>query len=178
MSLLKKIWKDYKYRFTPWLVFNLPQKAKTVQKGYFVNHQKCLSDLEKMAKKFQKPPYSVLFRGDIKDRRETFAQNHHFNQAQLYDQWGFNLEIASSGLDCGAAGRGVFVKKGRITKGQIAALYPGIVYQPFHPILLASIRNAYIFRCSDGILIDGKARGLSGLFYRSLHGRDRIQGID
>ena len=57
---------------------------------------------------------------------------------------------------------GVFVKKGKIHKGQVACLYPGLVYQPYHPILLASIKNAYIFRCSDGTMLDGKKNGLSG----------------
>lgn len=70
----------------------------------------------------------------------------------------------------------MFVKRGVIKKGQLTTLYPGLVYKPYQPILLASIGNSYIFRCSDGTLIDGKATGLSGLFYKSIHGRDRFQG--
>ena len=135
---------------------------------------------------------------------------------------GFRLAVrpSSMGED---AGNGVFVESGgEVSAGQIVALYPGVVYQPYHPVLwvsnlkithvktvvsrhfkesrtlikllgtelsdlywtfsflgrFQSISNPYIFRCSDGTLIDGKFHGISGSIFNSIHGRDRINGID
>ena len=88
----------------------------------------------------------------------------------------FELKLAPSTIS--GAGRGVFVKSGKIQKGQIACLYPGLVYQPWDKILLASIKNAYIFRCSDGVMLDGKPKGLSKYLYKSIHGRDRMNGFE
>uniref|UniRef100_UPI00358E96C3 SET domain-containing protein 9 isoform X3 n=1 Tax=Myxine glutinosa TaxID=7769 RepID=UPI00358E96C3 len=48
----------------------------------------------------------------------------------------------------------------------------GTVYEPGEPVLLQSLGNRYLFRCIDGLLIDGKAKGLSRLIYRSCSGRD------
>ena len=47
------------------------------------------------------------------------------NEKTLLDTFGFNLEISSSHME--GSGRGVFVSKGAIGKGQLVALYPGIV---------------------------------------------------
>ena len=58
---------------------------------------------------------------------------------------GFNLELRPSSIT-GILGKGVFVKCGTVQRGQIVCLYPGLVYQPHQPVLIASIRNAYIFR--------------------------------
>ena len=33
-----------------------------------------------------------------------------------------------------------------------------------------------IFRCCDGVMIDGKSKGLSRILFKSVHGRDRING--
>ena len=72
------------------------------------------------------------------------------------------------------AGKGVFLKQGRILRGQVVALYPGTIYMPYQPILLPSLKNPYIFRCSDGVFVDGNYKGISAAIYRSIHGRDRI----
>ena len=53
-------------------------------------------------------------------------------------------------------------------------LYPGTVYQPHQPVLLQSIGNQYIFRCGDGVLIDGSSRGISRTIFRSCTGRDQV----
>ena len=42
----------------------------------------------------------------------------------------------------------------------------GTVYQPYEPILFQSLANPFIFRCVDGVLIDGKDTGLSRMIYR------------
>ncbi|XP_016055305.1 PREDICTED: SET domain-containing protein 9 isoform X5 [Miniopterus natalensis] len=48
------------------------------------------------------------------------------------------------------------------------------VYQKYEPIFFQSIGNPFIFRCLDGILIDGNDKGISKLVYRSCSGRDRL----
>lgn len=105
---------------------------------------------------------------------------------------GFTIKRRRSGLP--TAGTGVFVSSGQVKAGALVALYPGnnpffcrsnISFYYFNnvlciiftgtiynlePILLASIHNSYIFRCSDGLYIDGKSKGLSGRIYKySLH---------
>ena len=117
-------------------------------------------DIKALLKEFQTPPYTCIFKGDTAERREIFQNCHKKNQNILYEKWGFQLEIKQSTVFEG--GRGVFVKKGKICKDQVACLYPGLIYKPYHPILIASIRNAYIFRCSDGTMLDGKTKGVSG----------------
>ena len=117
-------------------------------------------DIKALLEEFESPPYTCLFKGDTTERRKIFQNCHNKNQSILEEKWGFQLESKESSIAHG--GRGVFVKKGKIHKGQVASLYPGLVYQPYHPILLASIKNAYIFRCSDGTMLDGKKKGLSG----------------
>ena len=70
----------------------------------------------------------------------------------------------------------MFVTEGRAPEGTLVAIYPGTVYLPFDPLLLVSIRNPYLLRCCDGMFIDGKSRGLSGLLYRSCANRERVGG--
>ncbi|KAM8811915.1 SET domain-containing protein 9 isoform 3-T3 [Rhynchonycteris naso] len=53
-------------------------------------------------------------------------------------------------------------------------LLSGTVYQKYEPIFFQSIGNPFIFRCLDGILIDGNDKGISRLVYRSCNGRDRL----
>ncbi|KAM9679857.1 SET domain-containing protein 9 isoform 2-T2 [Dama dama] len=48
------------------------------------------------------------------------------------------------------------------------------VYQKYEPIFFQSIGNPFIFRCLDGVLIDGNDKGISKVVYRSCHGRDRL----
>ncbi|XP_034412249.1 SET domain-containing protein 9 isoform X2 [Cyclopterus lumpus] len=53
-------------------------------------------------------------------------------------------------------------------------MYPGTVYQAYEPILLQSIKNPFIFRCIDGVLIDGNDKGISKMVFKSCSGRDRM----
>ncbi|XP_077137518.1 SET domain-containing protein 9-like isoform X1 [Ranitomeya variabilis] len=50
----------------------------------------------------------------------------------------------------------------------------GAVYQSFEPIFFQSIGNPFIFRCLDGILIDGSDKGISKSVYRSCSRRDQL----
>ena len=62
----------------------------------------------------------------------------------------------------------------QVRGGALVCLYPGTVYQPHQPVLLQSIGNQYIFRCGDGVLIDGSSRGISRTIFRSCTGRDQV----
>lgn len=42
----------------------------------------------------------------------------------------------------------------------------GTVYQKYEPVFFQSIGNPFIFRCLDGILIDGNDKGISKVVYR------------
>ena len=42
----------------------------------------------------------------------------------------------------------------------------GAVYQPTDPILFQSMRNPFILRCMDGVLIDGCSSGLSKMTFK------------
>jgi len=48
----------------------------------------------------------------------------------------------------------------------ILLAHAGTVYMLFEPLLLQSINNQFVFRCVDGIHIDGKDRGLSKMIYK------------
>lgn len=88
--------------------------------------------------------------------------------------FGFVCELGTSSISKG--GHGVFVSEGCVAKGDLVAIYPGTLYSPYDPLLLVSIRNQYILRCYDGVFVDGKRRGVSGLVYRSCANRERVGG--
>lgn len=44
--------------------------------------------------------------------------------------------------------------------------FTGTLYHPHEPILLPSIRNAFILRCLDGIHVDGNDRRMSKMIYK------------
>ncbi|XP_073538248.1 SET domain-containing protein 9 isoform X3 [Phyllobates terribilis] len=50
----------------------------------------------------------------------------------------------------------------------------GAVYQNYEPIFFQSIGNPFIFRCLDGILIDGSDKRISKSVYRSCSRRDQL----
>ena len=50
--------------------------------------------------------------------------------------------------------------------------FEGTIYQVTEPLLLPSIANSFIFRCIDGLHVDGKDRGLSKSVYKSCVYRD------
>ena len=179
-------WKNYRHRFLPWLALNLPYRVIPESEQLGKNHipsERIIAqiDLEKGLKKLlavlEKPHKSIentriIFGGDSRKRRDLFEKFGRTNREILLRQFGFEVEIRNSGMP--GAGKGVFVKQGSIKCGQVVALYPGIIYQSYQPILLQSIGNPYIFRCADGIHIDGNYQGLSALLYKSIHSRDRI----
>ncbi|XP_066844779.1 SET domain-containing protein 9 isoform X3 [Anser cygnoides] len=50
----------------------------------------------------------------------------------------------------------------------------GTVYRKHEPIFFQSLGNPFIFRCIDGVLIDGNDKGLSKAVYRSCSRRDQL----
>ncbi|KAM9588292.1 SET domain-containing protein 9 isoform 5-T5 [Morphnus guianensis] len=50
----------------------------------------------------------------------------------------------------------------------------GTVYRKHEPIFFQSLGNPFIFRCIDGVLIDGNDKGLSRSVYRSCSRRDQL----
>ncbi|TRY88139.1 hypothetical protein DNTS_029447 [Danionella cerebrum] len=85
---------------------------------------------------------------------------------------GFSVERRTSSLR--SAGTGVFLTGGRAPRGSVVAMYPGTIYQAGEPIFFQSIRNPFVFRCIDRILIDGNDKSISKIVYRSCSGRDRF----
>ena len=182
-KLIAHKWKNYRHRFLPWLAFNL--KSRIVPESVQVNAEvegrllnKEIEDcLRQILDKLENPCKCVetaliIFGRDTICRRKLFKEYGRKNREILLKNFGFDLEIKTSAMP--GAGKGVFLRQGRVIRGQVVALYPGTIYMPYQPILLPSIKNPYIFRCSDGIFIDGNYRGLSAMIYKSIHGRDRI----
>nr|XP_045596485.1 SET domain-containing protein 9-like [Procambarus clarkii] len=93
----------------------------------------------------------------------------------MEETYGFHIYRAPSCL----GGTGVFVMTNResdvaVQRGQLVALYPGAIYLPFQPIFIQSINNPFIFRCIDGILVDGHDKRISKYLFRSCVNRDRV----
>nr|XP_005306665.1 SET domain-containing protein 9 isoform X2 [Chrysemys picta bellii] len=110
-------------------------------------------------------------------RSKTTGYNHQsqniFNPEEvLFNTLGFSITRDRSSLI--SAGTGVFVTKGFVPKGAVVSMYPGTVYQKYEPIFFQSIGNPFIFRCIDGVLIDGNDKGISKAVYRSCSKRDQL----
>ena len=178
LKRLSAWWDSYKYRFTPWIVFNL--KSELARQGgrlmpaddnVICSDEAYLQGLRELLSRFEKPDPQVVFRKSVM-RQKHLGILHRHNRQVLWESQGFDLDVRPSSLP--SAGSGVFVGRGRISRGAVAALYPGTVYEPGQPLLLQSLGNPFILRCSDGVALDGNHRGLSRVVFNSLHGRDRI----
>ncbi|XP_040581093.1 SET domain-containing protein 9 [Lepeophtheirus salmonis] len=149
-------WNNYKYRFLPWLIFNIKEQ---------------LAPLNKNIQKYETLSPSHLKNSVIDVLKKL---NPHLDYKQNNDllakHFGFRLKVADSDQRHGV---GVYVSSGSVSPGQVVALYPGTVYHPGDPVFLQSLFNPYILRCKDGIMIDGKSYGLSGSFFKSISHRDR-----
>ncbi|XP_045421686.1 SET domain-containing protein 9 isoform X2 [Lemur catta] len=193
-------WRRYKYRFVPWIALNLSHNPRTLRYVPEESKDKVISDedvLGTLLKVFQalflndfdkqseiltmlpepvKSKYQDLLA--LEHQRVTLLENRHQQQnilkpeEILYKTLGFTVARATSSLI--SAGKGVFVTKGLVPKGAVVSMYPGTVYQKYEPIFFQSIGNPFIFRCLDGVLIDGNDKGISKAVYRSCNGRDRL----
>uniref|UniRef100_A0A8C6LWB9 SET domain containing 9 n=1 Tax=Nothobranchius furzeri TaxID=105023 RepID=A0A8C6LWB9_NOTFU len=179
---LQKSWKSYKHRFVPWVVFNLSKNEKTLRQVTERSKDKLIPD-ERVSESLFK-----LF-GTLLEKKSPVCLDHAalvhptpcstgeevdggYPARAMLQSLGFCIDRKPSTLPL--AGTGVFVTRGFIPKGATCAMYPGTIYQPYEPILLQSLRNPFIFRCIDGVLVDGFDKGISKLVFRSCSGRDRI----
>lgn len=100
----------------------------------------------------------------------TAAEKHQIGLSVMKECSGFCVERAQSVLPSG--GQGVSVTDGVVPKNHVTSLYPGLLYQSYDPVFFQSIGNQFIFRCIDGLLVDGNDKGLSKSLYRSCMMRD------
>eukprot|EP00731_Ephydatia_muelleri_P018222 Em0011g262a len=175
---MSRVWNNYKHRCTLWLALNW--STRNVQKVTQESSQDKLaassSQLRDLLEALHDsvPPlsprdYHTLLRGRSPERLNALSKQASDAVLELF---GFSLVLGPSRLTGG--GVGVFVERGCVRKGQLVALYPGTVYLPFEPILLQSLRNSYILRCLDGVLVDGKNRGISMVIFKSCAFRDVV----
>ncbi|XP_070535834.1 SET domain-containing protein 9-like [Ptychodera flava] len=155
-------WKSYRYRFVPWIALNLKDRSiRAVPTG---SSDKIITDqtVEETLLK--------LFAALNKIPQNGTGLNSATSLDVMMKVMGFKVERATSQV----GGTGVYVTDGMVPKGTVLAMYPGAIYFPYEPILLQSISNPFIFRCIDGILIDGNDKRLSKVVYRSCSKRDRL----
>ncbi|XP_038615415.1 SET domain-containing protein 9 [Tachyglossus aculeatus] len=193
VGALRRRWRRYRYRFVPWIALNLGCARTTVR---HVSRDKVIADeevLEALLKIFQ-----ALYLNDFGGQTEAFpllpeAVKSKYGRLLalrppgdglprpprvlspgevLFRTAGFSLARETSSL--ASAGKGVFVTKGFVPKGAVVAMYPGTIYQMSEPIFFQSIGNPFVFRCLDGVLIDGNDKGISKAVYRSCNGRDQL----
>ncbi|KAK7485347.1 hypothetical protein BaRGS_00023446 [Batillaria attramentaria] len=165
-------WKQYRYRFVPWIALNLKDRSvRSVAEGdsdKIVPDTDVESNLTRLLSAFSQ--YD-----DREDKRLTYtahALKAQQNLALMHEVLGFAVERHQSVILGG--GRGVVVTAGVVPTGSVTSLYPGLIYEQYEPIFFQSLGNPFIFRCIDGLLIDGNDKGISKFLYRSCHGRDRI----
>ncbi|NXY89142.1 SETD9 protein, partial [Alcedo cyanopectus] len=199
LRALRRRWDAYKYRFVPWLAFNLCRRRRTLRYVPESSQDKIISDedvfqtLLKIFKAlfindFSRQAHILALLPEIKCKylelltieQEQSKVNPCNRQSQhgcspaevLFNTFGFTVSPDRSSLV--SAGTGVFVTKGFVPKGTIVSMYPGTVYRKHEPIFFQSLGNPFIFRCIDGVLIDGKDKGLSRSVYRSCSRRDQL----
>ncbi|XP_057258656.1 SET domain-containing protein 9 isoform X1 [Pezoporus wallicus] len=196
---LRRRWDSYKYRFVPWLALNLRRKRRTLRYVPESSQDKIISDedvfetLLKIFKAlfindFSRQAHILAFLPEIKHKylelltaEQKLSKVHscnHLNQhvfspeEVLFNTLGFVVSRDRSSLV--SAGSGVFVTRGFVPKGTVVSMYPGTVYRKHEPIFFQSLGNPFIFRCIDGVLIDGNDKGLSRSVYRSCCRRDQL----
>ncbi|XP_037537550.1 SET domain-containing protein 9 [Nematolebias whitei] len=177
----QKLWRSYRHRFVPWIVFNLSKNEQTLRQVTERSKDKLVSD-EQVSRSLLKLFRALHRKGlhHVELHPAHVPQVPQFlgeeeqagGQDVIFQSLGFCIDRKPSTLP--SAGTGVFVTRGFVPKGAAVAMYPGTIYQPYEPILLQSIKNPFIFRCIDGILVDGNDKGISKMIFRSCSGRDRI----
>ncbi|XP_064128218.1 SET domain-containing protein 9 isoform X2 [Loxodonta africana] len=178
---LRQRWRRYKYRFVPWIALNLSHNPRTLRYVPEESKDKVLSDEEVLGTLLK--VFQALFLNDfnkqsdiltvlpepvklkyqdflaVQHQRVKLLENRHQHQSifkpeeVLYKTLGFSVAQATSSL---------------ISAGK------GTVYQKYEPVFFQSIGNPFIFRCLDGVLIDGNDKGISKVVYRSCNGRDQL----
>lgn len=180
-------WKSYRHRFVPWIALNLSKNEKTLRQVPNGAEDKLVPDREVSEALLRL--FGLLLRRHWAQHEELRAaqtvyvrsrtttadpcEGHPANgDDAMLQSLGFCIDRKPSSLP--SAGTGVFVTRGSVPKGATVAMYPGTVYQSSEPIFLQSIKNPFVFRCIDGILVDGNDKGLSRIVFRSCSNRDRL----
>ncbi|XP_071437015.1 SET domain-containing protein 9 isoform X3 [Pithys albifrons albifrons] len=199
LRALWRRWGSYRYRFVPWVALNLRRQSRTLRYVPESSQDKIISDedvFETLLKTFKalflndfsrqadilsllpevKSQYLELLTLEQKQSKVTSCNpwsQHVFSPEEvLFNTLGFTVSRDRSSLV--SAGTGVFVTKGFVPKGTVVSMYPGTVYRKHEPIFFQSLGNPFIFRCIDGILIDGNDKGISRSVYRSCSRRDQL----
>ncbi|XP_068196590.1 SET domain-containing protein 9 [Antennarius striatus] len=181
LARLRSKWKSYRYRFVPWVVLNLSKNEKTLRHVTERSRDKLVPD-EQVSRSLLRlfwslhrshyariQPLQSHFPRRIRDEDD---RDRGDPDESMFQTLGFRISRKPSTLP--SAGCGVFVTKGCVPEGALVAMYPGTIYQVYEPILLQSIRNPFVFRCIDGVLVDGNDRGISRMVFRSCSGRDAV----
>ena len=117
-SWLVNRWNSYKYRFVPWIVWNLNEStAVSITEHSDVNNickHELLSNLRLWCEGLEQ--YASL-REDL----DLYDRLHIVNQARLLDIAGFSLTRGESRIP--GAGTGVFIRRGALNKGIKAGVY-------------------------------------------------------
>ncbi|ODM89627.1 SET domain-containing protein 9 [Orchesella cincta] len=116
------------------------------------------------------------------DNFEQNATQHEKNASEaskrnleiMHNTLGYSIERRKS-LVSDDAGTGVFLASGSAKPGSLIALYPGTIYMPSEPLFFPSIGNPFIFRCSDGVHIDGNDKWISKSIFKSCAARDKFR---
>lgn len=159
------MWKQYKHRFVPWLVFNWKNSDVRIVKQSseeFIEENVILDQLFTLLMSFER---------STNVRQPCHTQVHERNCSVMEKIAGFNIKTCRSKLK--DAGTGVVLAAGSVKKGQVVAMYPGTVYQPSDPLFFQSFRNPFILQCFDGIFVDGNHQHLSKYIYKSCVYRDK-----
>ncbi|KAG0725947.1 SET domain-containing protein 9 [Chionoecetes opilio] len=175
MGRLKTLWNSYKYRFVPWLTFNLKYRTvRAVEEGggegdSVVGEAEVVEQLFTVITTLQKacPP--------LPPRPPPHLLRHYSlrNREAMQSSFGYSVRVTPSSV--AGLGSGVVLEgQSGASRGQLMALYPGSLYLPQQPVLLPSLANPFILRCADGVLVDGCPKRLSGAIFRSCCSRDRI----
>ncbi|CAG7832691.1 unnamed protein product [Allacma fusca] len=191
-NIIRKLWNNYKYRFVPWLSLQIPETKNLGETGSLNSHKDSTDSspsirvhhLTKNEDLLMGDRQLQLILGDLfanfmqakslgKKNDDELESIHQHNREVMTRKLGFTLQRRESSLGPNA-GSGIFIEGGTVKAGSLVALYPGTIYLPSEPLLLASIRNQFIFRCKDGILIDGNDRGISKSIYKSCAMRDKF----
>ncbi|KAM8792445.1 SET domain-containing protein 9 isoform 2-T2 [Eudromia elegans] len=196
---LRRRWDSYKYRLVPWLALNLRRERRTLRYVPKNSQDKIIPDEDVFATLLK--VFGALFVNDLSNQAQVLALcpeiRHKYEDAPapelarprvrarsrrcrpacspqevLFGTLGFSVARDRSSLP--SAGTGVFVSRGFVPKGTVVSMYPGTVYRKYEPIFFQSLGNPFIFRCIDGVLIDGNDKGLSRAVYRSCSLRDRL----
>ncbi|XP_061784819.1 SET domain-containing protein 9 [Nerophis lumbriciformis] len=165
-------WKSYRHRFVPWIALNISKNEKTLRHVKKRSEDKLVPDEEVSGSLLRL--FRVLYSEAVKGHfhvQVTSGKELSAHDA-MFRSLGFCIERKRSTLPY--AGCGVFVSRGVVPKGATVAMYPGTIYQPYEPILLQSIRNPFVFRCLDGVLVDGNDKAVSKMVYKSCSARDRM----